>query len=83
MRQLDRSRPFGTIYPAGEAAYEQDGQLYDANGWPVGEPVSASIAGLAPRKPGRPRKEVGLPAAPEPEDAFASNPQLASQLQDD
>lgn len=83
MSTLDRSRPFGTIYPAGEAAYEQDGRLFDAAGNMLGEPVPASIAGLTPRKPGRARKEVEAPAAPAPEVAAVVDSQLASQLQDD
>lgn len=83
MRTLDRNRPFGTIYPASEAAFEQDGLLFDAHGNPVGgESVAAAVvAGPAPRKPGRPRKEAEVLAVPAPE--LAVDSQLASQLQDD
>lgn len=97
MKTLDRSRPFGTIYPIHEgASFEQDGLFFDAQGnqcgaqpaeVPAEAPAEKQAEKQAARKPGRPRKSV--PEAPEaptvPAEAPAEpvNPEIAAQLADD
>ncbi len=83
MKTLDRSRPFGTIYPVHEgASYEQDGLFFDAQGRQCGKqdeaPAEKQAAG---RKPGRPRKQADEAPAPAPASA-PENPELAAQLAD-
>lgn len=55
MKKLDRNRSFGTVF-GGEAAFEQDGVLFDANGNSLDHEIVADDE--APVKRGRPRKTV-------------------------
>ena len=50
---LDRSQPYGEIYPAGYAAYEQNGKLFDRSGNEVTERVEP--VAVAPETPDLPR----------------------------
>ena len=83
MKTLDRSRPFGTIYPVHEgASYEQDGLFFDTQGRQCGEqdeaPADKHAAG---RKSGGPRKQTAEAPAADPATA-PENPELAAQLAD-
>lgn len=59
MKHLDRSKPFGTVYGASGASYEQDGRLFDhedrlIGSEPVVEPAADPV--VEHKKPGRPKK---------------------------
>jgi hypothetical protein len=56
---LDRSRPFAEVHGVSDVRYEQDNLCFDYQGrlMVTGEP-EAQKAQEAPRKRGRPRKQV-------------------------
>lgn len=66
--KLDKSKPFGVVFGISDAAFEQDGVLFDCDGESIGDEVAKS-------KGGRPKKEVPVePSTP------AADPELDAQI---
>lgn len=64
--KLDKSRPFFTVHGTSEAAYEQDGILFDFNGDSIGD------------EPEAPKNRGGRPKKVEPEPAV--DPEIEAQI---
>ncbi|MCK0507908.1 hypothetical protein [Aromatoleum anaerobium] len=70
MRTLDRTRPYGEVFGAGPARFEQDHVLFDAQGHALTEPA----------EPAEPEKKRARKPA-EPVEPTATDAQLDAQLQ--